>query len=37
MSRPILTALYYLAILLALALLHGRGEIHTAGFIYQAF
>lgn len=37
MSRPILTAIYYLAILLALTLLYARGDSHSAGFIYQGF
>lgn len=35
-SRPVL-ALYYLAVLIALALLYGRGDVSTSGFIYQAF
>lgn len=29
--------LYYLAILLALLILYGRGDFSTAGFIYQVF
>ena len=28
---------YYLAILLGLVLLYGRGDVSTTGFIYQAF
>ncbi len=34
--RGLLT-LYYLAVLLALAALHGKGSFVTPGFIYQAF
>jgi len=37
MPRRIVTTLYYLAILLALVLLYGRGDVPTAGFIYQNF
>jgi hypothetical protein len=37
MPRRLLTTLYYLAILVGLVLLYGRGEAPTAGFIYQAF
>ena len=31
------TALYYLAVLLGLLVLYGRGDLSTGGFIYQAF
>jgi hypothetical protein len=31
------TLLYYLAVLLGLVVLYGRGDFSTAGFIYQAF
>ncbi len=31
------TTLYYLAILLALVVLYGRGDFSGVGFIYQAF
>ena len=31
------TMLYYLAVLLGLLVLYGRGDFSTAGFIYQAF
>ena len=31
------TALYYLAVLLGLLVLYGRGDLSTVGFIYQAF
>ncbi len=34
--RGLLT-LYYLAVLLALAALHGKGTFVTPGYIYQAF
>lgn len=37
MARPLLTTLYYLAILVGLVLLYGRGDAPTSGFIYQAF
>lgn len=33
----LLWILYYLAILLGLVLLYGRGDFSTPGFIYQAF
>lgn len=33
----ILLALYYLAILLAVIILHGRGGMDTPQFIYQGF
>ena len=36
-AGPIITTLYYLAVLLGLAVLYGRGDFSTAGFIYQAF
>jgi hypothetical protein len=32
-----LLALYYLAVLLALAALHGRGSFATPSYIYQGF
>ena len=31
------TTLFYLAVLLGLLVLYGRGDFSTAGFIYQAF
>jgi hypothetical protein len=31
------TLLYYLAVLLGLVVLYGRGDVSTVGFIYQAF
>ena len=31
------TMLYYLAVLLGLLVLYGRGDLSTSGFIYQAF
>jgi hypothetical protein len=34
---PLLLALYYLAILLGLIILYGRGDFSTSGFIYQGF
>ena len=37
MLKPVATTLYYLAILLALLLLYGRGDFAPAGFIYQSF
>ncbi|MCK6556226.1 teichoic acid D-Ala incorporation-associated protein DltX [Candidatus Binatia bacterium] len=36
-ERPVAVMLYYLAVLLGLALLYGGGEVMTSGFIYQAF
>ncbi len=36
-ARAVLLTLYYLAVLLALAALHGGGSFATPGFIYQAF
>ncbi len=35
--RSILLTLYYLAILLGLILLYGRGDFSTPKFIYQGF
>ena len=35
--RVLGTMLYYLAVLLGLLLLYGRGDLSTTGFIYQAF
>jgi hypothetical protein len=37
MPRRLVTTLYYLAILAALVLLYGRGDVPSAGFIYQNF
>ncbi len=37
MTRVCATALFYLAVLLGLLVLYGRGDFSTAGFIYQAF
>lgn len=34
---PLVLALYYLAVLLALVVLYGRGDFSTSGFIYQRF
>ena len=31
------TTLYYLAVLLGLVVLYGRGHVSIGGFIYQAF
>jgi len=39
-SAPILLTtrmIYYLAVLLGLLVLYGKGDFSTAGFIYQAF
>ena len=33
----VLFTVYYLAVLLGLLVLWGRGDLSTAGFIYQAF
>ena len=33
----VLFMVYYLAVLLGLVVLWGRGDLSTAGFIYQAF
>jgi len=35
--RPAATLLFYLAVLLGLVVLYGRGDFSTTGFIYQAF
>lgn len=35
--RSVAILLYYLAILLALLLIYGRGDFATAKFIYQGF
>ena len=35
--RVLAMTAYYLAVLLGLAVLWGRGDLSTAGFIYQAF
>jgi hypothetical protein len=35
--RSLARILYYLAILLGLIAIYGRGDVPTAGFIYQAF
>jgi hypothetical protein len=35
--RQLATMLYYVAVLLGLLVLYGRGEFSPAGFIYQAF
>ena len=35
--RHLATMLYYLAVLLGLLVLYGRGDLSAAGFIYQAF
>ena len=36
-TRVALLAVYYLAILLGLILLYGRGDFSTPSFIYQGF
>lgn len=36
-TPPLLLALYYLAVLLGLIVLYGRGDFSTSGFIYQGF
>lgn len=33
----LLVMAYYLAVVAGLLVLYGRGEVSTAGFIYQAF
>ena len=35
--RLLATTLFYLAVLLGLLALYGRGDFSTAGFLYQAF
>ena len=35
--RQLVTMLYYLAVLLGLLVLYGRGDLSISGFIYQAF
>ena len=35
--RVLAMMVYYLAVLLGLVVLWGRGDLSTAGFIYQAF
>ena len=35
--RRVALTVYYLAVLLVLAALHGKGAFVTPGFIYQAF
>ena len=35
--RVLAMMVYYLAVLLGLVVLWGRGDLPTAGFIYQAF
>ena len=35
--RVLTMTAYYLAVLLGLLVLWGRGDLSTAGFIYQAF
>jgi hypothetical protein len=35
--RQLATMLYYLAVLLGLLVLYGRGDLPTSGFIYQAY
>jgi hypothetical protein len=36
-TRVSTTALFYLAVLLGLLILYGRGDVSPGGFIYQAF
>jgi len=36
-ANRVLTVLYYLAVMLGLVVLYGRGDTSTVGFIYQAF
>ena len=35
--RQLATMVYYLAVLVGLLVLYGRGGLSTSGFIYQAF
>jgi len=36
-TTHLVTLLYYLAVLVGLLMLYGRGDVSTTGFIYQAF
>ncbi len=36
-ARRVMLVLYYLAILIALVLLYGRGDFSTPDFVYQGF
>ncbi len=37
MNHPVLTFLYYVAIIAGLVLLYGQGDFTPSGFIYQEF
>ena len=36
-GRVLLVSVYYLAILLGLVILYGRGDLSAPGFVYQGF